>query len=61
MSEIKVGKVPAVSGYGSAAALMKPYIVYVDGKRLDDSRGRPRRFSSELLAREAAVMAKVKR
>lgn len=53
--KIEVVKDAAVSGYSRADALMKPYIAVVDDKRLVDSRGRVRRFSTKLAASEAAA------
>ena len=54
--KIETLKVPVVSGYGSAATIIRPWVVFVDGKQLVDSRGHARRFSNE-----TAVIAAAKR
>ena len=41
-------------GYASAAAVIKPWTVYVDRKQLIDKSGRPRRFATEAAAMVAA-------
>lgn len=51
---IKTVKDYAQRGYASAAVVIKPWIAYVDGKKLVDSRGNVRRFSTERAARAAA-------
>lgn len=55
--KIEVKHDPVVSGYGSAAAIVRPWFVLVDGKPLADAQGRMRRFSSEGAARAAANRA----
>lgn len=52
--KIHAAKDYAFRGYASATAVIKPWIVYVDRKRLVDKSGRPRRFSTEAAARSAA-------
>jgi hypothetical protein len=52
--EIKTIKDYAVSGYAHAHVVIKPWVVYVDGRRLEDKRGAPRRFSTEQAAIAAA-------
>ena len=52
--EIKAVKDAAVSGYAHAHVVIKPWTIYVDGKRLVDKGGRPRRFSTESAAMAAA-------
>lgn len=51
---IKTIKDYAQRGYASAAAVIKPWTVYVDKKMLVDKSGRPRRFSTEAAATAAA-------
>jgi len=46
-------KDPAVSGYAHAYVVIRPWIAYVNGKRLVDKRGHVRRFSTQ----EAAIAA----
>jgi hypothetical protein len=53
-SKIKAIRDAAVSGYASAFSCIKPWLVLVDGKRLVDKSGRPRRFSTEAAAMAAA-------
>jgi len=52
--EIKAVKDPAVAGYAHAHVAVKPWTVYVEGTRLVDKGGRPRRFSTESAAVAAA-------
>jgi hypothetical protein len=52
--EIKAVKDYAVSGYAHAHVTIKPWVAYVDRKRLVDKGGRPRRFSTERAAMAAA-------
>jgi hypothetical protein len=52
--KIKAVKDYAVSGYAHAHVAIKPWTVYVDGTRLVDKGGRPRRFSTEGAAIAAA-------
>lgn len=47
---VKAVKNAAHGGYASAAVLLKPWIVYVDGRQLVDASGRPRRFGTEAAA-----------
>lgn len=51
---IETVKDPAVRGYASVGVVIKPWIAYVDGKKLVDRRGNVRRFSTERAARSAA-------
>lgn len=51
---IKAVKDPAIRGYASAGAVIKPWVVRVDGKPLVDKWKRPRRFSTEAAAIAAA-------
>jgi hypothetical protein len=55
--KIKAVKDYAVSGYAHAHVAIKPWVVYVDGKRLVDKSERPRRFSTESAAIAAARRA----
>lgn len=51
---IKATRDYAQRGYASAASVIKPWVVYVYGRRLMDKSGRPRRFSTEAAATAAA-------
>lgn len=51
---IKAVEDPAISGYAHAFVATKPWVVYVNGKRLMDKGKRPRRFSTEKAALAAA-------
>jgi len=53
-ARIKAIRDNAVRGYASAFAPIRPWTAYVDGKRLVDKGGRPRRFSTEKAALSAA-------
>ena len=55
--EIKAVKDPAISGYAHAFVVTRPWTVFIDGKRLVDRGGRPRRFSTESAALAAARRA----
>ena len=52
--EIEAVKEAAVSGYAHAHVAIKPWTVFIDGKRLVDKSNRPRRFSTERAAIAAA-------
>jgi hypothetical protein len=54
MHKIKTVKDPAVSGYAHAHVAIKPWTVFVDGKKIVDKAGRPRRFATEHAALSAA-------
>jgi hypothetical protein len=54
IKDIKAVKDYAQSGYASAAAAIRPWVVYVDRKKLVDKSGRVRRFSTEQAAMAAA-------
>ena len=54
---IKAVRDYAQRGYASAAAAIKPWIVYVGRDQLVDKSGRPRRFSTERAAIAAARRA----
>ena len=51
---IKAIKDYATRGYASAGALIKPWVVRVDGRPLVDKWKRPRRFATEAAAIAAA-------
>jgi hypothetical protein len=51
---IKAVKDPAIRGYASAGAVIKPWAVRVDGRPLVDKWKRPRRFATEAAAIAAA-------
>ena len=52
--QIKATKDYAQRGYASAAATIKPWVVYVDREQLVDRSGRPRRFATQRAAISAA-------
>lgn len=56
-ARIKAVKAYASRGYSSAGAAIKPWIIYLDGRKVVDKSGRPRRFATRQAAEEAAMQA----